>query len=776
MRHNAEETDDDAYDEGVRRAGTSKDMNNMTRGDEGPACQAHVECVYDEKTAKPGMRAGAIESLNQRVATLENMFLGQGLLWQQVWRCFDSAGQANSPLTCSLRPSKTLQECTAELRQLLSTLGPEGQGSSADARGPPGTKRRKVDNGEYSTAQAPSSLEFGDLRLPDDLVDSLVDIYFARIQPWIPILHVRRFRQEAKVASERQKLKNVFHAIVSLCARFSDDPRLANPETRSNLAQRCRQSVILESMESFSVENLQALIICAFDTIGSGRGPSTWSIVGSMARTAEHLQLSVEDEDARQPTGGSKSLITRIAFLPPCRDWTEVEGRRRVFWNVFLMDRFCSMATGWNLSLKSAEVRRRLPCEGALWEAGEPLPSPTPYFGVSDQSNQMSGTLPDSRLETDDTAALGGFGYCIEATENLSLVTSFFLQKVVEVTNMHDVQVWLVRFKQLDLRLVQWKIFLPEKWREACALNADGNMDPNLTLAHMTHNTAVVLLHQCIAYPSPDWQASPIRLPSSSSAETCLAAAREVAIIADKFLQDADFLTNPQFAFCLFICGRMLLAHSAYYSTELPREFDVLVNSLWEVSRRWNGPHASLKRPASGDNLASKFASRLTHARQLGPNSILDIRQPAYSENQGQPRTITSPAARRPEAGQAPFNLTDGAVTHPSEGSNSSIRPGGYLDGQPGHFPVPTEQQDSPDSITLAFPPLPMAFKALSAGQSAMHSPTLGADHAAVVQFEPSMDGFETLNSFLDYPFLPDQRVSMFSHTAGTDPTETGGQ
>jgi hypothetical protein len=95
----------------------------------------------------------------------------------------------------------------------------------------------------------------------------MVEIYFARIQPWIPILHVCRFQENMKIPRERQKMKNIFHAIVSLCARFSDDPRLADYETRSKLVKQCRQAVILDSMESFSVESLQALIICAFDTV-----------------------------------------------------------------------------------------------------------------------------------------------------------------------------------------------------------------------------------------------------------------------------------------------------------------------------------------------------------------------------------------------------------------------------------------------------------------------------------------------------------------------------
>lgn len=174
-----------------------------------------------------------------------------------------------------------------------------------------------------------------------------------------------------------------------------------------------------------------------------------------MTRTAEQLQLSVEDEDKPRSAAASNGVITSIAFLPPPKDWSEEEERRRVFWNIFLMDRFCSISTGWNLSLTSADARRRLPCEGGLWEAAEPLNMPTPYFGLSDQSSTKEYSLSSARPETQDQNYLGGFAYCIEATESLSQVTSFFLQQTRNGTASQDIQMWLVRFKQLDLRLVQ---------------------------------------------------------------------------------------------------------------------------------------------------------------------------------------------------------------------------------------------------------------------------------------------------------------------------------
>jgi hypothetical protein len=271
-------------------------------------------------------------------------------------------------------------------------------------------------------------------------------------------------------------------------------------------------------------------------------------------------------------------------------------------------------------------------------------------------------------------------------------------------------------------------------------------MDPNLTLAHITHNTAVVLLHQGVAYPSPEWQSVQVRLPSSASAETCLAAAVEVSIIAEKFLQNSRILTGPQFAFCLFICGRMLLAHAAYYNAPLAVSFDSIVGSLTEISRRWDGPQGT-----SGSNLASKFASRLLQTRQEGAESV-DITEPALSEQQRGMATRDNAAERSDLKAQASVGQQYGGSIGPCAAMDSG------------------RQDGSPDSISLAFPPLPPAFQAYPNSATQTTAPSPVADPSAVLMSQSTNYGYPALSSavmdsFLECSFLPYQRVSMFSHS-----------
>lgn len=311
---------------------------------------------------------------------------------------------------------------------------------------------------------------------------------------------------------------------------------------------------------------------------------------------------------------------------------------------------------------------------------------------------------------------------------------------------------------------------LPERWREACAVNADGNMDPNLTLAHITHNTAVVLLHQGMAYPSPIWQSTGIRLPSASSAETCIAAAIEVSTIAENYLRNSLFLANHQFAFCLFVCGRMLLAHAAYFQIPLESSsFNSLIFSLREMAARWDGDSRTTNSGGtSNSNLASKFASRLREARDLGATTY-DIRQAAYSE-QGHGHS-------RADAGHAPPGHHDHVAvehrvyaTEPGEShigwSPAQMSASGRTDGS------------ASDNLTLAFPPLPQALQpqdysqlptkpstpAAFNGTVPDHMPRLSQSTAQGEEDQSVLDpDLDDVYAYLNGTFLPAQRISIYS-------------
>lgn len=335
-----------------------------------------------------------------------------------------------------------------------------------------------------------------------------------------------------------------------------------------------------------------------------------------------------------------------VRLVQPSTDWTELEERRRLFWIIFMLDRFCSVTTGWNTSLTSDDVHRRLPADGGYFTREEPVT--TPFFGIWNKAvarigrslanvpapyseedpttEQPPGTSPNSASGFIDASKLGAFAYCVEATESLSQVTTFFLQQRINAQDKEHAVSWLTRFKELDLRLVQWKLFLPQRWRDS-NISEDRtviNMDPNLTLAHITHNTSMILLHHPIAYPAKSWN-DYVALPKECSAQTCELAAIETSNIVGKFLTYTPIpFVNVQFAFCAFVAAKALL----FEHRGPPRsEFGRLVRDLWEMSKRWDHSTSSdvSVRPANQAGIYARHLERLQEACFQDPQYRFDF-------------------------------------------------------------------------------------------------------------------------------------------------------
>ena len=140
----------------------------------------------------------------------------------------------------------------------------------------------------------------------------------------------------------------------------------------------------------------------------------------------------------------------------------------------------------WNTSLTSNDVHRRLPADGGLWHNEEAVT--TPFFGIWDKSEGKIGNLiaflptdysvtessrerynpsagnshiADAQGQKVDLSTVGAFAYRVEATESLSRVTTFFLQQKINYRNRQEMGSWLMRFKELDLRLVRYAYMKP---------------------------------------------------------------------------------------------------------------------------------------------------------------------------------------------------------------------------------------------------------------------------------------------------------------------------
>lgn len=64
--------------------------------------------------------------------------------------------------------------------------------------------------------------------------------------------------------------------------------------------------------------------------------------------------------------------------------------------------------------------------------------------------------MPTENTATSGEEPIGGFALAVEATDLLSVVTKFLLRYAVDIEDAQGLQFWLMKFKELDLRLLQY--------------------------------------------------------------------------------------------------------------------------------------------------------------------------------------------------------------------------------------------------------------------------------------------------------------------------------
>ena len=198
------------------------------------------------------------------------------------------------------------------------------------------------------------------------IVSDLINLYFQYINPWAPILDQQNF-------SHLPPYDIVVHAICVLTLRLSSDARLEGK--REHYRSAAKRYVLDRAIESTTIASTQALALLALDLIGSDQGPASWGILALLTRSAVHLGLMKETdrismtspEGAVLPSGPHFPALSGTNILPSPLTWEEDESRRRLFWLIFVLDRYACVSTGWDFALPESEIKRRLPCTDVIW-------------------------------------------------------------------------------------------------------------------------------------------------------------------------------------------------------------------------------------------------------------------------------------------------------------------------------------------------------------------------------------------------------------------------
>jgi hypothetical protein len=215
---------------------------------------------------------------------IENMFLGQGVLFHQVMKahlptaarvqCTNSgATEFFSSYTNDLK--RTYFEVAASLGD---SSGQENSGDADPAESSSSApKRKRLDDAFMSgkgvnlSPNTSPSHDMCDVVPPPKEMELILDKYFEYASPWVPILHMATFYRRIRESNRSIGVSNLLRAIVAatpLHLYASNDTH--TPLELQNLKQyawECRKRAIASAIESHSKEATQALIVIAFDSV-----------------------------------------------------------------------------------------------------------------------------------------------------------------------------------------------------------------------------------------------------------------------------------------------------------------------------------------------------------------------------------------------------------------------------------------------------------------------------------------------------------------------------
>lgn len=424
-------------------------------------------------------------------------------------------------------------------------------------------------------AQQPISQQDNDFP-PYDLLYSLADLFFKHINPWCPILHRQSTLNSLFGPSSLDEADRILlHAIVATTLRFSTDARLTG-ESRERYHQTSKEKVLLYGLENSSVKSLQALSILALDLVGCSNGPPGWNLLALITRSVVQLGLATEIYSTMVAPQYPSIYTLRAMVLQEPKDWIEEESRRRLFWIIYILDRYATVATAFEFALDEKEIDRRLPCREDLF--GRNVSVETRWFKTSTKTDYI----------VDKPENLGSFSYFVEIIGLLSRIHNF-LKKPVDIGSLSDVEKWQGEYRTLDNALEAWKYNLPNEYgnmsRIFGASGGNKNVNSGWVMLHAAYHTTVIRLHSSAAYPTTR---SPIFTPSFSASQRCLGAVKNITAICS-YVKDSNLLTKlgPPFAFSLWVAARVLLVHGSTIDHHVDSSINLLVNTLREMGQYW---------------------------------------------------------------------------------------------------------------------------------------------------------------------------------------------
>jgi hypothetical protein len=526
------------------------------------------DCSYDEVRRKSGPKRGYVKALEARLAQVETLLKGQD---EPV-----AVEEVSSRAEKGSRGANDAQQRRAAV--------PEDGGNIAtgasNVNAIPHIKRTLRQQDGPVQAQLPQAAlntnSSGDKTVPQeeqfpwemiglgldeplppqDAIDELTIAYFDKIHPSMPMMHRPRYHAAMHLAP---------HARPPICLRYAMWANAAAVTDKyeglqEHFYQRARKYIQQDEMRGhgetmITIAHAQTWILLATYEFKMMFFPRAWMSSGRGSRMTQMMGLHRLD--------GTGLDVKQC--LPPPRDWTEREERRRTFWMSFCVDRYSSIGTGWPMVIEERDISTNLPVDELAFETSKP------YKTMS---------LSEA-LEPTGAHRLSSFGGVI-------LMASLFGRNL---THLHrpgpddrdedlNGEFWK-RHRSMDNVLSHTALALPDALRLPHGLN-----NPNIVFLNMNIHTSTICLHQAAIFKA-DKNRMPARLAAESKVR-CITAAAEIASIM-RTISHLDLAAmNPFISFCLYVAARVFVQYlkSRPKDNQVRTSLQFLLSAMHAIKRK----------------------------------------------------------------------------------------------------------------------------------------------------------------------------------------------
>ncbi|KAF2266835.1 hypothetical protein CC78DRAFT_458439 [Lojkania enalia] len=483
------------------------------------------DCAYDEVRKKSGPKRGYVKLLEARLQQVETLLKNQ--------ESTDQNKDASRQDATSAYVANTIQQGRPDASGYLGASDkagitfPESISPGPDGFQASGSTNANSAEGEYPWEMIGLGLD--EPLPPQDVMDDLYNLYFTKIHPSLPVIHRPRFLAAMNLAPHMRPPVCLRYIMWTLAASVTDK----YDALQEHFYHRARKYAQMDEMRghgesTITLAHCQAWTLLATYEFKQMYFPRAWMSAGRAVRLAQMMQLHRLDGiglDVKQ-------------CLPPPKDWTEREERRRTFWMAFCIDRYASIGTGWPMSIDERDILTNLPSTEDAFDKSKPMPTCTLDQAMNGQGASQLHPFGGIVL----TAAL--FGH------NL-----LHLHRPGPDDRDDDMNggFW-TRHRKIENILLSTSLALPDSLRLPTGLP-----DPNVVFLNMSIHTSAICLHQAAIY-----KADKHRLPVSISNESkirCVTAAAGIASVM-RMISHLDLAAmNPFISFCVYVAARVFVQY-----------------------------------------------------------------------------------------------------------------------------------------------------------------------------------------------------------------------